>query len=51
MEEKFFDFGEAIKALKDGYAIARKGWNGKNLFVVKQIPATIEGMIIDKIQS
>ena len=51
MEEKLFDFGEAIKALKDGHAIARKGWNGKNLFVIKQIPATIEGLIIDKIQS
>ena len=51
MEEKLFDFGEAIKALKDGHAIARKSWNSKNLFVVKQIPATIEGLIIDKIQS
>lgn len=44
-------FGEAIKALKDGKAIQRAGWNGKGLFVVKQIPATLEGLIIDKVQS
>lgn len=51
METKVFDFGEAIKSLKAGHAIARKGWNGKNLFIVKQIPAIVEGLIIDKIQS
>lgn len=51
MEEKLFDFGQAIKELKAGNAIARKGWNGKDLFVVKQIPSRIEGLIIDKVQS
>ena len=25
------DFGEALKALKQGYKVARKGWNGKNM--------------------
>lgn len=25
------DFGEAIRALKLGAAVARKGWNGKNM--------------------
>lgn len=49
--ERKFDFGEAIKALKEGKAIQRQGWNGKGLFVVKQIPCTLEGLIIDKIQS
>lgn len=44
-------FGDAIKALKEGKAVQRKGWNGKGLFVVKQIPCTLEGLIIDKIQS
>ena len=24
-----FDFGEALKHLKEGKAVARKGWNGK----------------------
>lgn len=51
MNEQTFDFGQAIKELKAGKAVQRKGWNGKGLFVVKQIPAKIEGMIIDKIQS
>lgn len=27
------DFGEAIKALKSGYKVAREGWNGKNMFI------------------
>lgn len=51
MEYEFLDFGGAIEALKAGKCIAREGWNGKGLFVVKQIPAKIEGLIIDKIQS
>lgn len=45
------DFGNAIKALKLGKAIRRKGWNGKGLFVVKQVPAHIESDIIPKMQS
>ena len=27
------DFGTAIKALKQGRRVARKGWNGKNMFL------------------
>lgn len=27
------DFGEALKALKAGKKVQRKGWNGKGLFV------------------
>ncbi len=30
------DFGEAIRAMKRGNKVTRKGWNGKNLFVVYQ---------------
>ncbi len=26
-------FGAAIECLKQGYAVARKGWNGKNMFL------------------
>lgn len=44
-------FGIAIEALKFGLAIRRKGWNGKGLFVVKQVPAHIESDIIPKMQS
>lgn len=45
------DFGKAIIALKQGKAIQRSGWNGKGLFVVKQIPASISADIIPKMQS
>lgn len=26
-------FGAALEALKNGYNVARKGWNGKNMFL------------------
>ena len=26
-------FGMAIEALKNGHAVARKGWNGKDAFI------------------
>ncbi len=28
------NFGNAIEAIKDGKKVARKGWNGKNMFIV-----------------
>ena len=30
-----FDFGTALKMLEDGKCVARKGWNGKGMYVVK----------------
>lgn len=44
-------FGSAIQALKFGLAIRRAGWNGKGLFVVKQVPARISADIIPNMQS
>lgn len=32
------DFGEAIRKAKEGKKIARKGWNGKDMFVVYMEP-------------
>lgn len=32
------NFGEAISALKVGRAVARKGWNGKGIFLQLQRP-------------
>jgi len=32
------DFGEAIKALKDGKRVAREGWNGKGMYLELQMP-------------
>ena len=46
-----YGFGEAIKALKFGLAIRREGWNGKGLWVIKQVPAHIESDIVPKMQS
>jgi hypothetical protein len=28
------DFGDALRALKDGKRVAREGWNGKGMFIV-----------------
>ncbi|KRL36606.1 DUF2829 domain-containing protein [Liquorilactobacillus uvarum] len=34
------NFGKAIEALKQGYKVARKGWNGKNQYI-QYIPSKI----------
>ena len=44
-------FGGAIILLKDGFAVRRKSWNGKGLFIVKQVPSHIGGDIIPNMQS
>ncbi len=33
-----FSFGEAIKYLKKGFKVARKGWNGKGIYLEMQKP-------------
>ena len=45
------NFGGAITLLEAGLAVRRKGWNGKGLFVVKQVPSHITGDIIPNMQS
>jgi len=32
------DFGEAIRCIKKGLKVARKGWNGKGMFIELQSP-------------
>lgn len=44
-------FGDAIEVLKQGGVIRRAGWNGKGLWVIKQVPAYITKEIIPKMQS
>lgn len=44
-------FGDALEVLKQGGAIRRRGWNGKGLFVVKQVPTRIQGDVISKMSS
>ena len=46
-----FNFGVAISLLKRGYVLRRSGWNGTDIVVFKQVPATIKGEIIPKMQS
>ncbi len=45
------NFGQAVEALKEGKRVARKGWNGKGMFVFAQIPAEITEDIVPKMQS
>lgn len=45
------NFGGAIYLLQAGLVVRRKGWNGKGLFVVKQVPSHITGDIIPNMQS
>ncbi|MEE8597923.1 MAG: DUF2829 domain-containing protein [Dehalococcoidales bacterium] len=33
-----FDFGTALYELKAGNKVARKGWNGKGIFIELQVP-------------
>lgn len=46
-----YDFGTAIKFLKAGGAIRRAGWNGKGMFVIKQVLAHITREAIPNMQS
>ena len=50
-ESENLNFGEVIEILKQGGLARRKGWNGKGLFVIKQVPAHIESDVIPRMQS
>jgi hypothetical protein len=49
--ETNLSFGQAIEALQNGKRVAREGWNGKGLFVFRQVPSEIGFDIIPKMQS
>lgn len=36
--DKKKDFGWALRCLKQGKAVARKGWNGKGIYIKLQTP-------------
>ena len=40
---KNFDFGLAICALKEGERVARKGWNGKGMYIFLETFETVNG--------
>lgn len=35
-----FDFGSAVRALRDGRRVSRAGWNGKGMWLALQVPDT-----------
>lgn len=44
--EKIMDFGDAIRALKEGKRVARDGWNGKGMWLCYMSGVTIpEGIV------
>lgn len=45
------NFNVVIEALNQGKRVTRQGWNGKNLFVFKQVPSIIHRAIVPNMQS
>ena len=45
------NFGQAVEALKQGKLVTREGWNGKGMFVCKQVPSEISMNIVTVMQS
>lgn len=44
-------FGMAIEVMKQGKKVARTGWNGKGMFVFKQVPSPIKPEIVPNMTS
>ncbi|MGB0867968.1 MAG: DUF2829 domain-containing protein [Flavobacteriales bacterium] len=45
-------FGEAIeKGLKKGKRICRESWNGKDMFVFRQVPSVVPSEVVPKMSS
>lgn len=46
------NFGAAVVALTQGKRVQRSGWNGKGLYIFKQVPAVIDAdLTVPKMQS
>jgi hypothetical protein len=44
-------FGEAIKLLEEGKLLQRAGWNGKGMFIFKQLPSDVPASILETMTS
>jgi hypothetical protein len=44
--EVVMDFGEALVHLKRGACVARKGWNGKGMFLTLQKGCEVDGSLM-----
>lgn len=51
MEEKLLNFGQAIELVKRGSLAARKGWNGKGMFIFMRPEDTLKTGMIEKVKS
>lgn len=40
------DFGKALNALKAGQKVARRGWNGKGMFLTLQAVSEVDGTLM-----
>lgn len=45
-DNTLMSFGEAIEALKNGKKVARKGWNGKKMFLTLQEGSEVDGSLM-----
>ena len=48
---ELISFGAAISAMRQGKRLARRGWNGNELFVFMQVPASVPADIVPKMSS
>lgn len=39
-------FGHALQAMRDGYRVARQGWNGKGMWLEIQLPTALSKMTL-----
>lgn len=46
MNEEVFGFDRAINLLKNGMKVARKGWNGKGMFLTLQKGSEVDGFLM-----
>ncbi len=44
-------FGAAIRAMTDGLPVTRLGWNGKGLFVFRQVPSLVPCGLVPRMTS
>lgn len=42
--QETFDFGDALLSMQEGKAVARKNWNGKNMWIKVQHPTDLSKM-------
>jgi len=44
-------FGQAVQALHEGKIVSRAGWNGKGMFIFRQVPSEVPVDVIPRMTS